>query len=147
VSIELHPVADVTEFNYRTTFTVPEPIAPDTGRTSTPGKRGTDMTRIGNILGNTRSARRGNQVARWVLEVASKRGDAGFESIDVADYRQPHLDEPLPPSMGQYRNQHPHDWAEFAPGEHQHQALDTLYAGLRAWGGALAPSRTVANAA
>ena len=44
------------------------------------------MTRIGIILGSTRPGRRGEVVAKWVLEVASKRGDADFELIDLADY-------------------------------------------------------------
>jgi NAD(P)H-dependent FMN reductase len=69
------------------------------------------MTRIGVILGSTRPGRRGEQVAKWVLEVASNRGDADFELIELADYPLPHLDEPLPPSMGNYQNTHTQDWA------------------------------------
>jgi NAD(P)H-dependent FMN reductase len=49
-------------------------------------------------------------VAKWVLNVASKRGDADFKLIDLADYPLPHLDEPMPPSMGQCQNQHTKDW-------------------------------------
>ena len=69
------------------------------------------MTRIGIILGSTRPGRNGEQVARWVLEQASQRTDATFELIDLLDYPLPHLDEALPPSMGQYQNQHTLDWA------------------------------------
>ena len=69
------------------------------------------MTRIGVILGSTRPGRRGEQVARWVMDVASQRDDAEFDLIDLVDYPLPHLDEPLPPSMGQYQNQHTRDWA------------------------------------
>jgi NAD(P)H-dependent FMN reductase len=69
------------------------------------------MTRIGVILGSTRPGRRGEQVASWVMDVASQRDDAEFELIDLVDYPLPHLDEPLPPSMGQYQNQHTRDWA------------------------------------
>jgi NAD(P)H-dependent FMN reductase len=69
------------------------------------------MTRIGIILGSTRPGRNGEQVARWVLEQASRRTDATFELIDLLDYPLPHLDEPLPPSMGQYQNQHTREWA------------------------------------
>jgi NAD(P)H-dependent FMN reductase len=69
------------------------------------------MTRIGVILGSTRPGRRGEQVATWVLEVAGKRDDADFELIDLVDYPLPHLDEPLPPSMGQYQNAHTREWA------------------------------------
>jgi NAD(P)H-dependent FMN reductase len=53
----------------------------------------------------------GEKVARWVLEHARQRSDADFELVDLADYPLPHLDEPLPPSMGQYQNAHTQDWA------------------------------------
>jgi NAD(P)H-dependent FMN reductase len=69
------------------------------------------MTRIGVILGSTRPGRNGEKVARWVMEVASERSDAQFQLIDLADHPLPHLDEPLPPSMGQYQNAHTQDWA------------------------------------
>jgi NAD(P)H-dependent FMN reductase len=68
------------------------------------------MTRIGVILGSTRPGRNGEQVARWVMKVASRRDDADFDLIDLADYPLPHLDEPLPPSMGQYQNPHTQQW-------------------------------------
>src|SRR5580700_2890801 len=70
------------------------------------------MTRIGIILGSTRPNRNGEQVARWVYAIASQRGDAEFELVDLRDYPLPHLDEPLPPSMGQYQNDHTRQWAE-----------------------------------
>jgi NAD(P)H-dependent FMN reductase len=70
------------------------------------------MTKVAIILGSTRPGRRGEPVAQWVYERASKRGDAEFELVDLADYPLPHLDEPLPPSVGQYANQHTREWAE-----------------------------------
>jgi NAD(P)H-dependent FMN reductase len=70
------------------------------------------MTRIGIILGSTRPNRNGEQVAKWVYDVASRRGDAEFELVDLRDYPLPHLDEPLPPSMGQYQNEHTKAWAD-----------------------------------
>ena len=51
------------------------------------------MTRVAIILGSTRPGRRGEPVA------------------DLADYPLPHLDEPMPPSMGRYTNQHTLDWS------------------------------------
>jgi NAD(P)H-dependent FMN reductase len=69
------------------------------------------MTRIGIILGSTRPNRNGEQVARWVHQIASRRGDAQFELVDLRDYPLPHLDEPLPPAMGQYQNEHTRQWA------------------------------------
>jgi NAD(P)H-dependent FMN reductase len=70
------------------------------------------MSRIGIILGSTRPNRNGEQVARWVYEIASRRGDAEYELVDLRDYPLPHLDEPLPPSMGQYQNEHTKQWAD-----------------------------------
>jgi NAD(P)H-dependent FMN reductase len=69
------------------------------------------MAKIGVILGSTRPGRRGEAVAHWVMDIATKRKDAEFDLIDLADYPLPHLDEPLPPSMGQYQNAHTQDWA------------------------------------
>jgi NAD(P)H-dependent FMN reductase len=70
------------------------------------------MTRIGIIIGSTRPNRNGEQVARWVYDIASRRDDAEFELVDLRDYPLPHLDEPLPPSFGQYQNDHTKEWAE-----------------------------------
>jgi NAD(P)H-dependent FMN reductase len=70
------------------------------------------MTRIGIILGSTRPNRNGEQVAGWVHDIASRRDDAEFELVDLRDYPLPHLDEPLPPSMGQYQNEHTKQWAD-----------------------------------
>src|SRR5579863_4230713 len=70
------------------------------------------MTRIGIILGSTRPNRNGEQVARWVYDIASRRSDAEFELVDLRDYPLPHLDEPLPPSMGQYQGEHTKAWAD-----------------------------------
>jgi len=66
------------------------------------------MTRIGIIIGSTRPDRNGGQVARWVPGIAAQRDDAGFELAGLRDYPLPHPDEPLPPSLGQYHNDHIH---------------------------------------
>ncbi len=102
------------------------------------------MTRIGIILGSTRPNRNGEQVARWVYDIAAQRSDAEFELVDLRDYPLPHLDEPLPPSMGQYQNEHTRQWADkiasfdgfvFVTPEYNHStsgvlknAIDYLYA-------------------
>jgi NAD(P)H-dependent FMN reductase len=70
------------------------------------------MTKIGIILGSTRPGRNGESVARWVHENASRRTDAEFELVDLADYKLPLLDEAYPPSMGQYSQPHTQAWAE-----------------------------------
>jgi NAD(P)H-dependent FMN reductase len=102
------------------------------------------MTRIGIILGSTRPNRNGEQVAKWVYDIASRRSDAEFELVDLRDYPLPHLDEPLPPSLGQYQNEHTKQWADkiasfdgfvFVTPEYNHStsgvlknAIDYLYA-------------------
>ena len=70
------------------------------------------MTRIAIIVGSTRPNRNNVAVARWVYEIAEKRSDAVFELVDILDYNLPLLDEPLPPSMGQYGKPHTKRWAE-----------------------------------
>ena len=69
------------------------------------------MTRMGIILGSTRPNRNGEQVARWVYDLAVQRDDAEFELVDLRDYPLPHLDEALPASFGQYQNEHTRQWA------------------------------------
>ena len=69
------------------------------------------MTRIAIILGSTRPNRVGAQVAAWVFNIASRHPEADFELVDLRDYPLPHLDEPLPPSLGQYHNDHTKQWA------------------------------------
>ena len=69
------------------------------------------MIKLGIILGSTRPGRNGEQVAKWVYDIASRRHDAEFELVDLLDYPLPHLDEPLPPSFGNYQNEHTKQWA------------------------------------
>lgn len=69
------------------------------------------MLKIGIILGSTRPNRNGEQVAKWVLDIASRRDDAAFELIDLRDHPLPHFDEPMPPMFGQYQNEHTRQWA------------------------------------
>jgi NAD(P)H-dependent FMN reductase len=69
------------------------------------------MLRIGIILGSTRPGRNGEAVAKWVYELAKKRTDAEFELVDIKDFNLPLLDEPAPPSRGQYSKPHTKAWA------------------------------------
>jgi NAD(P)H-dependent FMN reductase len=69
------------------------------------------LPRIGIILGSTRPGRNGEAVAKWVLEIASQRTDAEYELVDLLDYPLPHLDEVMPPSLGQYQLPHTKTWA------------------------------------
>jgi NAD(P)H-dependent FMN reductase len=69
------------------------------------------MTKIAIILGSTRPQRIGEQVASWVNGIATSRGDAEYELIDLRDHPLPHFDEPLSPFQGQYQNEHTLAWA------------------------------------
>ncbi len=69
------------------------------------------MLNIAVILGSTRPQRVGESVAQWVYEVARQRNDARFELVDIRDYNLPLLDEPIPPSQGQYSKEHTRQWA------------------------------------
>ncbi|MGW7681249.1 NADPH-dependent FMN reductase [Kribbella sp. NPDC054772] len=68
--------------------------------------------KIAVILGSTRPGRNGKAVADWVVEQAQHRTGATYELIDLLDYPLPHLDESLPPSIGQYAGEHTKAWAE-----------------------------------
>ncbi len=69
------------------------------------------MIRIAIILGSTRPGRNGEAVARWVYEIAQQRSDAEFELVDIKDFNLPLLDEPVPPSLGQYTKEHTKAWS------------------------------------
>ena len=69
------------------------------------------MIKIAVIIGSTRPNRNGEAVGKWAFEIASKRKDAEFELIDLAEVNLPLLDEPIPPAAGKYQNQHTKDWA------------------------------------
>ncbi|HEX6961968.1 MAG TPA: NAD(P)H-dependent oxidoreductase [Lacipirellula sp.] len=69
------------------------------------------MIKIGVIIGSTRPGRVGEAVGKWAFEIASRRKDAQFELVDVQDFNLPLLDEPVPPSMGQYSKEHTKKWA------------------------------------
>ena len=105
------------------------------------------MLKIAVIVGSTRPGRVGESVGRWVHELAARRTDAEFELVDIGDFNLPLLDEPVPPSMGQYSKEHTKKWAAkidafdgyvFVTPEYNHStsgalknAIDFLY---REWG-------------
>jgi len=69
------------------------------------------MLRGAIILGSTRPGRNGEAVAKWTYDIAKKRSDAEFEYVDIKDYNLPLLDEPIPPSQGQYSKDHTKAWS------------------------------------
>src|SRR5918993_3955199 len=70
------------------------------------------MIRIAILTGSTRPGRVNEAVARWVYNIAKQRTDAEFELVDIAEYNLPLLDEPMPPSQGQYSQPHTKRWAD-----------------------------------
>jgi NAD(P)H-dependent FMN reductase len=100
--------------------------------------------RIAVITGSTRPGRANEAVARWAFEQARRHGGADVELVDIADFDLPLLDEPVPPSMGEYSKPHTRRWAEkiasfdgfiFVTPEYNHgisgalkNAIDYLYA-------------------
>ncbi len=69
------------------------------------------MIKVAIVVGSTRPGRKAEAVAQWVHGIASQRGDAEFEVVDIDHYKLPLLDEPIPPSRGQYNNPHTKAWA------------------------------------
>ena len=102
------------------------------------------MLRIAIITGSTRPGRKSDAVARWIHDIAAGRGDAQYEIVDIERFNLPLLDEPVPPSMGQYGKEHTKRWSEtiasfdafvFVTPEYNHgtsaalkNAIDFLYA-------------------
>jgi NAD(P)H-dependent FMN reductase len=90
------------------------------------------------------SGSQGGGRGRWVHDIATRRSDAEFEIVDIQDFDLPLLDEPVPPSLGQYSQQHTKTWAAkiasfdgyiFVTPEYNHgipgslkNAIDYLYA-------------------
>jgi NAD(P)H-dependent FMN reductase len=116
----------------------------DTSTKNVDPSRSSSVTKIAIILGSTRPGRNGKAVADWVFDIAKQRDDAEYELIDLLDYNLPHLDEAMPPIMGQYSQPHTKAWAEkiasfdgyvFVTPEYNHStsgalknAIDFLYA-------------------
>lgn len=51
----------------------------------------TNKLKIAIIQGSVREGRNGDAVAKWMLDFASKRDDAEYELVDLADYNLPFL--------------------------------------------------------
>jgi NAD(P)H-dependent FMN reductase len=102
------------------------------------------MIKVAIVVGSTRPGRKADAVAKWVYEIAAKRGDAEYEVVDIKDFDLPLLDEEIPPIMGRYHRPHTKAWAAkiapfdafvFVTPEYNHgtsgalkNALDFLYA-------------------
>lgn len=102
------------------------------------------MIKVAIIIGSTRPGRKAEAVARWVYDIARQRADAEYELVDIQAFNLPLLDEPVPPSRGQYSKEHTKVWSAriaafdayvFVTPEYNHatsaalkNAIDFLYA-------------------
>ncbi|MYW04008.1 NAD(P)H-dependent oxidoreductase [Streptomyces sp. SID3343] len=102
------------------------------------------MIKVGIVIASTRPGRVGEDVGRWVLDVARRHAGAHYELVDLRDYDLPQLDEPIPALMGGYSQPHTIRWANkvgsldafvFVTPEYNHgvpgalkNALDFVYA-------------------
>ncbi len=65
------------------------------------------------IVGSNRPIRFGDKIGAWVkTEVDKQATELEFEIVDLKEANLPFLDEPKPPSEGDYVNQHTIDWAK-----------------------------------
>ena len=67
---------------------------------------------IGIILTSTRASRFGERPAKWILEIASARGDADYELVDLRDYPIPFFDAPGSPRFMPATDAAAQRWAE-----------------------------------
>jgi NAD(P)H-dependent FMN reductase len=112
------------------------------------------MTRIGVILDSTRPGRRGEQVARWVLQQADRRRAAEFGAVGgvrAAEHLRLIAGELQMDDVGtnvalslftDFEN-----FTVLTPGAHQAQALEVLLEEVIAWSEALASLRQIPLAA
>jgi NAD(P)H-dependent FMN reductase len=72
------------------------------------------MLKIGILTGTSRPNRRGDTVAKWVLDLAKAHParDVSYELVDISAFNLPNLDEPFPPSMRKYEHEHTKKWSE-----------------------------------
>lgn len=70
------------------------------------------MTKIAIVTGSVRPGRQSLNVARWVESIASKRGDATYQVVDLADFDLPLWDEAMPPSMAPGEKAHSRAWSQ-----------------------------------
>lgn len=101
------------------------------------------MPTIKIILGSSRPTGFSRQPGTWLYEVAKGMEGVDFEIVDLAEVNLPFMDEPQPPMMGNYQNEHTKEWSKvigeadgfvFVVAEYNHgytpllkNAIDYLY--------------------
>ncbi len=69
------------------------------------------MVTFGIVVGSTRPARMGAQVARWIQGRAEALPGLQVELLDLAEIALPFLDEEQHPSSRAYQHQHTREWS------------------------------------
>lgn len=70
------------------------------------------MVTIKILTGSVRPGRFNIQPSTWIYELAKKRKDIKVELLDLQEINLPFLDEPVPPSMGKYSQEHTKKWSK-----------------------------------
>lgn len=70
-----------------------------------------DRPRIGIVVGTTREGRFADTPLQWLLEIAGRRKDATFETVDLRDYPMPFFEEPRSPFYAPPANDAARKWA------------------------------------
>jgi len=66
--------------------------------------------KIGVIVGSTRPGRFADHPAKWIRELAEKRGDMDIEMLDLRDWPMPFFDEAISPAYGPSKNEVAQRW-------------------------------------
>ncbi|WKZ30989.1 MAG: NAD(P)H-dependent oxidoreductase [Candidatus Dojkabacteria bacterium] len=101
------------------------------------------MPKIKIITGSVRPNRFNDQPSNWIYDIATKRKDAEYELVNLAEMNLPFLDEPKSPKAREYTKDNTKAWSEkveasdgflFVTPEYNHSvspalknALDFLY--------------------
>jgi NAD(P)H-dependent FMN reductase len=70
------------------------------------------MLKIAIIQGSVRQGRNGDAVAKWIVDFATKRNDAEYELVDLAEYKLPFLGAELPVADQEEANAAIKAWSE-----------------------------------
>lgn len=68
--------------------------------------------KIGIVIGSVRKGRNAEVVANWMYDFASKRNDAEYELVDLANYKLPFLGEELPVERQEVANTAIKAWSD-----------------------------------
>ncbi|MGN6550839.1 MAG: NADPH-dependent FMN reductase [Pararhizobium sp.] len=67
--------------------------------------------KIGVVISTTREGRFGDKPAKWIAELAAKRGDLDVEIVDLVDYPMPFFEEATSPAYAPPANAVARKWA------------------------------------